>query len=69
MECLAIVCATIIIMFFMYLYYKATEVYVDEEVQKGRIVNGKGQCEGYFVRYKRTHKNGRATFHETNYTS
>lgn len=67
MQYLLVICATVIILYFMYLYSKATEKYVDEPIEQGNIVNNKGQKTGAWVRYKRTHKNGKITYHETNY--
>lgn len=67
MEYLIIICTTIIILFFMYLYSQAKDKYVDEPVKSGDILNSKGRRTGEWVRYKRTHKNGKVTYHEVNY--
>ena len=64
---LAIICITIIIIFFGYLWFKANEIYVDEPVAKGNIANYNENVVGSWVRYKRTYKNGKVTYHEVNY--
>lgn len=69
MEICLIICSTIVICFFGYLYYKANEIYVDSEVQSGNIISHNGKNAGYFVRYKRVYKNGKTIYFEVNYTS
>lgn len=65
-----IICITIIILALIAkkLYTEITNVYVDEPVEQGDIFNDRTQNKvGEWVRYKRTHKNGKITYHEIRY--
>lgn len=64
---LIIICTTIFLCFLSYLIFKSKEIYVDEIVSKGPIVNSYRERVGEYVRYKRTYKNGKVTFFEKNY--
>lgn len=65
---LIIVCATILIGFFGYLYYKASQVYVDTIEKWNGIVDNKNRNIGKEVWYKRTYKNGKVTYFHREYT-
>jgi hypothetical protein len=59
--------ATVIILGIAYLFFQTNEVYVDEPVDSGYIINNQDKPVGTWIRYKRTYKNGKITFHEIKY--
>ncbi len=64
-----ILCATLIIIFFMYLWFEQNNPYVDTIDNKGTILDNQDKKIGTFIRYKRTYKNGKVIYFEQNYTS
>jgi hypothetical protein len=66
---LIIICTTITILFIIYLFAQANQIYVDEPVASGKVYNHQDKICGDWVRYKRTHKNGKVTYHEKKYTT
>ena len=62
-----IICGTLAVLFFSWLYYKAAiDIYVDELVESGPVYGvDSGKVLGTFFRYKRTYKNGKVIYYET----
>lgn len=62
MSDILIVCATIIVCFFGYLWYVKNNPYVDEIIEKTKVVNDAGRWTADQITYKRTYKNGKVKY-------